>query len=125
MRNGAAKWDFWSLSPEALNQITILFSDRGIPDGYRFQHGFGSHTFSFINANGERYWVKFHAKSMQGIKNLRADDATRLAGEDPEHAQRDLYEAIERKDFPKWRTEERRVGKECVSTCRSRWSPYH
>src|SRR3546814_21094892 len=99
MRNGAAKWDFWSLSPEALHQITILFSDRGIPDGYRFQHGFGSHTFSFINANGERYWVKFHAKSMQGIKNLRADDATR--------------------------SEERRVGKECVSTCRSRWSRYH
>lgn len=102
MRNGAAKWDFWSLSPEALHQITILFSDRGIPDGYRFQHGFGSHTFSLINAQGERFWVKFHAKSMQGIKNLRAEEATRLAGTDPEHAQRDLYEAIERKDYPKW-----------------------
>jgi len=103
MRSGTMKWDFWSLSPESLHQVTILMSDRGIPDGYRHQHGFGSHTFSLINAKGERHWVKFHARSMQGIRNLMSDEAERLAGADPEHAQRDLYEAIERKDFPKWK----------------------
>ena len=96
-------WDFWSLSPEALHQITILFSDRGIPDGYRFMHGFGSHTFSMINAEGERSWVKFHFKSMQGIKNLSPADAARLAGTDPDYAQRDLFEAIERAEYPRWR----------------------
>ena len=96
-------WDFWSLSPEALHQITILFSDRGIPDGYRFMHGFGSHTFSMINAEGERAWVKFHFKSMQGIKNLAPDEAARLAGTDPDYAQRDLFDAIERAEYPRWR----------------------
>lgn len=96
-------WDFWSLSPEALHQITILFSDRGIPDGYRFMHGFGSHTFSMTNAEGERSWVKFHFKSMQGIKNLSPVDAARLAGTDPDYAQRDLFEAIERAEYPRWR----------------------
>ncbi|TIR54820.1 MAG: catalase, partial [Mesorhizobium sp.] len=63
-------WDFWSHSPEALHQVTILFSDRGIPDGYRHMHGFGSHTYSLINAQGERHWVKWHYKTKQGIKNL-------------------------------------------------------
>lgn len=96
-------WDFWSLSPEALHQITILFSDRGIPDGYRFMHGFGSHTFSLINAQGVRHWVKWHYKSMQGIKNLSPEEAARLAGTDPDYAQRDLFAAIERGEFPKWR----------------------
>ncbi|TLX56951.1 catalase [Stutzerimonas nosocomialis] len=96
-------WDFWSLSPEALHQVTILFSDRGIPDGYRFMHGFGSHTFSVINANGERHWVKWHYKSMQGIRNLAPAEAARLAGTDPDYAQRDLFQAIERGEFPKWR----------------------
>ncbi len=95
-------WDFWSLSPESLHQVTILFSDRGIPDGYRFMHGFGSHTFSLINANGERHWVKWHYKSQQGIKNLAPADAARLAGTDPDYAQRDLFGAIERGEFPKW-----------------------
>lgn len=96
-------WDFWSLSPEALHQITILFSDRGIPDGYRFMHGFGSHTFSMINAEGKRTWVKFHFKSMQGIKNVAPDEAARLAGTDPDYAQRDLFDAIERAEYPRWR----------------------
>ncbi|MBA1275603.1 catalase [Stutzerimonas azotifigens] len=96
-------WDFWSLSPESLHQVTVLFSDRGIPDGYRFMHGFGSHTFSLINAQGERHWVKWHYKSMQGIKNLAPDEAARLAGTDPDYAQRDLFQAIERGEFPKWR----------------------
>lgn len=96
-------WDFWSLSPESLHQVTILFSDRGIPDGYRFMHGFGSHTFSLISATGERHWVKWHYKTRQGIKNLAPAEAERLAGSDPDYAQRDLFGAIERGDFPKWR----------------------
>ncbi|ENA32862.1 MULTISPECIES: catalase [Pseudomonas] len=96
-------WDFWSHSPESLHQVTILFSDRGIPDGYRFMHGFGSHTFSVINEAGERRFVKWHFKSKQGIKNLSPAEATRLAGTDPDYAQRDLFDAIERGDFPKWR----------------------
>ncbi|AKJ31682.1 catalase [Caldimonas brevitalea] len=103
LKSPTMMWDFWSLSPEALHQITTLFSDRGTPDGYRFMHGFGSHTFSFINADNERFWVKFHFRSMQGIKNLSVADAVRLAGEDPDYAQRDLFNAIEAQDFPKWR----------------------
>ena len=96
-------WDYWAKAPEALHQITTLFSDRGIPDGYRFMHGFGSHTFSLWNRNGERFWVKFHMKSMQGIKNLSPETAAELAGTDPDYSGRDLFEAIERKEFPKWK----------------------
>ncbi|WP_120997535.1 catalase [Stutzerimonas urumqiensis] len=103
LKNAQMQWDFWSHSPEALHQITVLFSDRGIPDGYRFMHGFGSHTFSVINARGERHWVKWHYKSLQGIKNLSPAEATRLAGTDPDYAQLDLFQAIERGEFPKWR----------------------
>jgi catalase len=95
-------WDFWSQSPEALHQITILMSDRGIPDGYRHMHGFGSHTFSLINAQGVRHWVKWHYKTQQGIKNLDPAVAAQLAGTDPDYAQRDLHNAIARGDFPKW-----------------------
>jgi catalase len=101
-KNPKRMWDYWSKAPEAWHQITILFSDRGIPDGYRFQHGFGSHTYSFINSKNERFWVKFHFKSMQGIKNLTAERASELAGKDPDYATRDLFEAIEAKNFPKW-----------------------
>jgi catalase len=96
-------WDYWWKSPEGLHQMTTLFSDRGIPDGYRFMHGFGSHTFSFWNKQGERFWIKFHFKSMQGIKNLTPERATELAGKDPDYAGRDLFEAIEKGQFPKWR----------------------
>ncbi|MDZ4727765.1 MAG: catalase [Leptospira sp.] len=102
-KNPVRMWDYWAKSPEALHQMTILFSDRGLPDGYRFMHGFGSHTFSLWNAKGERYWVKFHFKSKQGIKNLSPEKAAALAGTDPDYATRDLYEAIERKEFPKWK----------------------
>ncbi|QXH35337.1 catalase [Pseudomonas muyukensis] len=102
LKNAQMMWDFWSHSPEALHQVTILFSDRGIPDGYRHMHGFGSHTYSLINAKGERTWVKWHFKTQQGIKNLAPADAARLAGTDPDYAQRDLFEAIERGDFPRW-----------------------
>jgi len=95
-------WDFWSHAPESLHQVTILFSDRGTPDGYRHMDGFGSHTFSLINAAGERVWVKWHFKTQQGIRNLDAAEATRLAGSDPDHAQRDLFNAIAGGDFPRW-----------------------
>ena len=103
LKSADMQWDFWSASPESLHQVTILFSDRGIPDGYRFMHGFGSHTFSLINGNGERFWCKWHFKSRQGIRNLPPAAAARLRGEDPDYAQRDLFGAIERGDFPAWR----------------------
>jgi catalase len=96
-------WDFWSLSPESLHQVTMLFSDRGLPASYRSMHGFGSHTYSFISATGERSWVKFHFKSMQGIRNLANAEAARMVGEDRETHQRDLFRAIERGDYPRWR----------------------
>ncbi len=102
LKSAQMMWDFWSHSPEALHQITILFSDRGIPDGYRHMHGFGSHTYSLVNAQGERHWVKWHYKTKQGIKNLAPAEAARLAGTDPDYAQRDLFNAIERGEFPKW-----------------------
>lgn len=95
-------WDFWSHSPEALHQVTILFSDRGIPDGYRHMHGYGSHTYSLINSQGERTWVKWHFRTQQGIKNLSPQKAGELAGSNPEYAQDDLFHAIEKGDYPKW-----------------------
>ncbi len=103
LRSPTAMWDFWSLSPETLHQVTILFSDRGLPQGYRFMHGFGSHTYSFINEAGERFWVKFHFKSMQGIRTWTNREAEAVVAKDRESAQRDLYEAIEGGDFPRWK----------------------
>jgi catalase len=103
LRDPKVMWDFWSLSPESLHQVTILFSDRGTPDGYRHMHGFSSHTFSLINDKGERFYCKWHFLTMQGIKNLNAKQADELAGADPDYATRDLHDAIERGDFPKWR----------------------
>ena len=102
LRSAKNNWDFWSSLPEALHQVTIVMSDRGIPASHRHMHGFGSHTFSFINAGNERYWVKFHFRTQQGIKNLTDAEAEQLVGKDRESAQRDLYESIEKKDFPRW-----------------------
>ncbi len=102
MRSAKNNWDFWTSLPEALHQVTIVMSDRGIPATYRHMHGFGSHTFSFISAKNERYWVKFHFKSEQGIKNLSDAEAEAIIGKDRESHQRDLYESIERGDFPRW-----------------------
>lgn len=103
LRNPTAMWDFWSLVPESLHQVTILMSDRGLPASYRTMHGFGSHTYSLINAEGERVWVKFHFKSRQGIDNWTDDEAIKQVGKDRETHQRDLYDAIENGDFPRWR----------------------
>ncbi len=102
MRNPIAMWDFWSLTPESLHQITILFSDRGLPTDYRHMHGFGSHTYSFINKNNERTWVKFHFKTQQGIKNMTNGEGNQVIANDRESSQKDLYQSIENNDFPKW-----------------------
>jgi len=103
MRSATAMWDFWSLSPESLHQVTILFSDRGLPQGYRFVNGYGSHTYSFINAENERFWVKFHFKVMQGIKTWTNAEGEAVVAKDRESSQRDLFGAIEGGEFPKWK----------------------
>ncbi|PIT39613.1 catalase [Snodgrassella alvi] len=102
LRSPTYNWDYWTLLPEAFHQVTITMSDRGIPASYRHMHGFGSHTFSFINANKERFWVKFHFSTQQGIKNLTDEEAASIMGQDRDSHQRDLYNAIEKGDFPKW-----------------------
>jgi catalase len=102
MRNADSNWDFWSLLPEALHQVTIVMSERGIPRSFRHMHGFGSHTYSFINADHERTWVKFHYRTEQGVRNLTDAEAAALIGKDRETHQRDLYDSIERGDFPRW-----------------------
>lgn len=95
-------WDFWSLNPESLHQVLILMSDRGTPVGYRHMHGFGSHTFTMVNDKEERVYVKFHFRTQQGIKNFEGPEADRMRGVDPDHSQRDMVEAIDKGDFPKW-----------------------
>ena len=96
------QWDFWSQVPESLHQVTILFSDRGIPKGIPYMNGYGSHTYSFINADRERFWVKFHFKTQQGIQTMRQEEADMLAGKDADYHTHQLFEAIERGDYPKW-----------------------
>ncbi len=102
MHSAKDNWDFWTLLPEALHQVTVVMSDRGIPASYRHMHGFGSHTYSLINAKNERFWVKFHFRTQQGIKNLTDAEAQELIGRDRDSHQRDLYEHIEKGDFPRW-----------------------
>lgn len=103
MRSADNNWDFWTLLPEALHQVTITMSSRGIPYSYRHMHGFGSHTYSFLNAQNERCWVKFHFRTLQGIKNLTDQEAEAIIGKDREAHQRDLFESIEKGDFPRWK----------------------
>jgi len=102
LRSATAMWDFWSLSPESLHQVTILMSDRGLPQSVRHMDGFGSHTFSFINHDGERFWVKFHFKSHQGHRSWTNDEAASVVGRTRESTQEDLFHAIESGDFPRW-----------------------
>ncbi|MDP9500593.1 catalase [Bisgaard Taxon 45] len=102
LRDANAAWDFWSRHPESLHQIMILFSDRGIPTDLRHMNGYGSHTYSFINAQNERFWVKFHFKTQQGHKFYTNEEAAKVVGENRESSQQDLYEAIERGEFPRW-----------------------
>lgn len=103
MKNANSNWDFWTMLPEALHQVTIVMSDRGIPKGYRNMHGFGSHTYSMINADNERVYVKFHFRTQQGIENYTNAEAAEVVGQDRESSQRDLFGAIEKGDFPKWK----------------------
>ena len=102
LKSPTMMWDYWSLNPESLHQVMILFSDRGTPDGYRKMNGYGSHTFSMINDKNEKVWVKFHFKTQQGNKTLTGTEADTLKGKDPDYAQRDLVDAIVKGDFPKW-----------------------
>ncbi len=96
------QWDFWTLSPESAHQVTWLMGDRGLPASWREMDGFGSHTYQWINASGERFWVKYHFITEQGHKTLTQEDADRIAGEDADFHIRDLHAAIEREDFPRW-----------------------
>ncbi len=97
-----SNWDYWTLLPESLHQVTIIMSDRGIPASFRHMNGYGSHTYSLINAEGVRTWVKFHFKTQQGIKNITDEEAAAIIANDRDSNQRDLYESIEHGDFPKW-----------------------
>ncbi len=120
MRSARNNWDFWSSLPEALHQVTITMSDRGIPCSYRHMHGFGSHTFSMINAKNERVWVKFHWVTQQGIKNLTDEEAEAIVARDRESHQRDLYEAIERGEYPRWKLFIQAMPEKDADRC-----PYH
>lgn len=122
LRSPTMMWDFWSLSPESLHQVTILFSDRGTPDGYRHMNGYSSHTFSLVNANNERFYVKWHFKTVQGIKNLTVEKADELAGTDPDYATRDLADSIERGEFPKWRAYIQVMPE--AEAANYRWNPF-
>ena len=98
-------WDFLSLTPESIHQVTVLFSDRGTPRTYRNMNGYSSHTYMWYNAKGDYYWVQYHFKTEQGIDNFTGEEADKMRGTDPDCATRDLHEAIEKGDFPSWRLE--------------------
>lgn len=121
-KSATMMWDFWSLNPESLHQVLILMSDRGTPDGYRHMNGYGSHTFSMINADNERVWVKFHFKTAQGIKNFSNDEAVKMKGLDPDYAQRDLVTSIDKGDFPRWNVKIQVMTEEQAKTFR--WNPF-
>ncbi len=102
LRDPDMQWDFWTLSPESAHQVAYLMGDRGIPSSWRHMNGYSSHTYMWVNAQGERFWVKYHFKTNQGVEFLTQAEADRIAGEDADYHQRDLYQAIERGDFPSW-----------------------
>jgi catalase len=105
LRSNDAQWDFWTLSPESAHQVTILMSDRGTPRTWRHQHGFSSHTFMWVNQAGERFWVKYHFKTVQGIENFTDAEAKAVVAEDPDFHIRDLFDSIAKGDAPEWRLE--------------------
>ena len=122
LKSPTMMWDFWSLNPESLHQVMILMSDRGTPFGYRHMDGFGSHTFSMIDRDGRHVWVKFHFKTQQGIRNFTAEEAESYRGKDPDHAQRDLIDAIDRKEFPRWTMKIQVMTDEQAATFA--WNPF-
>ncbi|WP_026804670.1 catalase [Aliarcobacter lanthieri] len=117
LRSNTAMWDFWSLSPESLHQVTILMSDRGLPKSFRNINGYGSHTYSLINDKNERFWVKFHFKTLQGIETITNKEAESIVGKDRESNQRDLFENIEKGNFPKWSFEIQIMSEEQSKSC--------
>ena len=117
MRSAKNNWDFWTNLPEALHQVTITMSNRGIPLSYRHMNGYGSHTFSLISTAGERHWVKFHFKTQQGIKCITDEEAEALVGRDRESHQRDLYESIEKDDFPRWKMQIQIMTEKDAASC--------
>ncbi len=121
-KSATMMWDFWSLNPESLHQVTILMSDRGTPYGYRHMDGFGSHTFSMINAKNERHWVKFHFKTEQGIKNFTDEEAGAMRGTNPDFSQHDLLTHIDKGEFPKWKLKIQVMTEEQAKTYR--WNPF-
>ena len=102
LRDHDMQWDFWTLSPETAHQVTWLMGDRGIPKTWRHMNGYSSHTYMWVNAEGEKFWVKYHFKTDQGIDFLLQEEADRLAGTDADYHTRDLYEAIKRGEYPSW-----------------------
>ena len=122
LKSQTMQWDFWSLNPESLHQVMILFSDRGTPYNYRHMNGYGSHTFSMINAKDGRFWVKFHVKTVQGIKNFTGPEAEAMKSKDPDWAQRDLVHTIEKGEFPKWTMKIQVMTEEQAKTFR--WNPF-
>ncbi len=126
LKSANMMFDFWSQAPESLHQVTILFSSRGTPHGYRHMDGFGSHTYSLINENGQRTYVKWHFKTRQGIKNLSNAEAVRLGGADPDHAQRDLFEAIAAGDYPQWDVKVQLATQQQLDDWEARtgWNPF-
>lgn len=122
LKNPNAVWDFWSLSPESLHQVTILMSDRGIPATLRHMHGFGSHTFKWTNADGDGVWIKYHFKTEQGVKNITPEVAAKIAGENPDYHTEDLFNAIEKGDFPAWKLYVQIMPLEDANTYK--WDPF-
>jgi catalase len=122
LRDLDMQWDFWSLCPESLHQVTILFSDRGIPKSYRHMHGFSSHTYSLLNVAGERVWTKFHFRTEQGVLNMTDEEAGQVIGSDRESHQRDLFESIERGDYPRWKVYVQIMTEAQAETFR--WNPF-
>jgi catalase len=122
LKSPTMMWDFWSLNPESLHQVMILMSDRGTPFSYRHMDGFSSHTFSMINSKNEIVWIKFHFKTLQGIKNLTGAEAEEMRGKDPDHAQRDLVSALDNKEFPCWALKIQVMTEEQAK--QFRWNPF-
>ena len=102
LRNADMQWDFWTLSPESAHQVTYLMGDRGLSRSWRHVNGYGSHTYQWVNAAGERFWVKYHFLTQQGVEPMFADEAERIAGADADYYRRDLFEAIEQGEYPSW-----------------------
>jgi catalase len=102
LRSANMQWDFWTNSPESAHQVSYLMGDRGLPKTWRHMNGYSSHTYMWVNEQGEKFWVQYHFHSDQGVENMTNEEASKLAGEDAEVHRRDLFDSIARGDFPSW-----------------------